>query len=374
VDVKNLNLNLLKIYSDLDSEGVSSSSNRNNILLQSHVSQPHQLNGLLIRPYHTKSLSSLQTPLELNPWFITGFADGEGSFSLSVRDIDMLTKKGRVLYVFSIGLHKKDEDILRSIQSTLGIGKIYPQGKQGVQFRVESKKELLILIEHFDKYPLITKKSKDFLCFKKAIFLIKNREHLTKEGLRKLVSLKALMGKGLTSELKAAFPDLVPANELGISDATLSPDLIIDPCWLAGFISAEGCFILSIHKSTSVKIGYQVQLKFVLSQHIRDKELFEYFVKYLGYGYIAVNREGVDFIVTNFSDLKDKFLPLLHLQHPIVGYKYLDYLYFMQAVEMVQKKHHLTEKGLNKLREIQVSMNSGRNNTPSQDTDSGTTD
>ena len=336
MDVKNLNLNLLKVYSDLDSEGVSSSSNRNNILLQSHVSQPHQLNGLLIRPYHTKSLSSLQTPLELNPWFITGFADGEGSFSLSVRDIDMLTKKGRVLYVFSIGLHKKDEDILRSIQSTLGIGKIYPQGKQGVQFRVESKKELLILIEHFDKYPLITKKSKDFLCFKKAIFLIKNREHLTKEGLRKLVSLKALMGKGLTSELKAAFPDLVPANELGISDATLSPDLIIDPCWLAGFISAEGCFIISIH----------VQLKFVLSQHIRDKELFEYFVKYLGYGYIAVNREGVDFIVTNFSDLKDKFLPLLHLQHPIVGYKYLDYLYFMQAVEIMEKKTPFNRRGV----------------------------
>jgi hypothetical protein len=230
VDIKNLNLNLLKFYFDLDSEGVSSSSNHNNILLKSHVSQPHQLNGLLIRSYHTKSLSSLHTPLELNPLFITGFADGEGSFSLSVRDIDMLTKKGRVLYVFSIGLHKKDEDILRSIQYTLGIGKIYPQGKKGVQFRVESKKELLILIEHFDKYPLITKKSKDFLCFKKAIFLIKNREHLTKEGLLKLVSLKALMNKGLTSELKAAFPDLVPANELGISDSTLSPDLIIDPC------------------------------------------------------------------------------------------------------------------------------------------------
>jgi hypothetical protein len=46
----------------------------------------------------------------------------------------------------------------------------------------------------------------------------------------------------------------------------------------------------------------------------------------------------------------------------------------MQAVEMVQKKLHLTEQRLNKLREIQVLMNSGRNNTPSQDTDSGTTD
>jgi hypothetical protein len=231
--------------------------------------------------------------------------------------------------------------------------------------------ELLILIEHFDKYPLITKKAKDFLCFKKAIFLIKNKEHLTKQGLLKLVSLKALMGKGLTNELKAAFPDLLPANELGISDLTLSlakakaPDLIIDPCWLAGFISAEGCFIIGIYESTSVKTGYQVQLKFVLSQHIRDKELFEYFVKYLGYGYTAVNREGIDFIVTKYSDLKDKLLPLLHLQHPVVGYKYLDYLYFMEAVEMMQKKLHLTEEGLNKLREIKVLMNSGRKNTPS---------
>ena len=86
----------------------------------------------------------------------------------------------------------------------------------------------------------------------------------------------------------------------------------------------------------------------------------------MGYGYTAVNREGVDFIVTKFSDLKDKLLPppLLHLQHPIVGYKHLDSLFFMQAVEMMQKKLHLTEEGLNKLREIQVLMNSGRKNTP----------
>ena len=77
-----------------------------------------------------KSLSSLHTPLELNPWFITGFTDGEGSFSLSVGDVDKDTKKGKVLYVFSIVLHKKDESLLISIQSTLGIGKIYAQWKK----------------------------------------------------------------------------------------------------------------------------------------------------------------------------------------------------------------------------------------------------
>lgn len=130
MNVKN-HLTLLTFYFDLDSGGVSS-SNHNNILLQSRVSRPHQLNDLLIISYHTKSLSNLPTPLELNPWFITGFTDGEGSFSLSIRDIDKDTKKGKVLYVFSIILHKKDKGILISIQSNLGVGKIYTHGEQGV--------------------------------------------------------------------------------------------------------------------------------------------------------------------------------------------------------------------------------------------------
>jgi len=73
VNIKNLNLNLYTVYFGLDSESIYTSSNHNNIRLQSRVSRPHQLNGLLIRSYHTKSLSSLHTPLELNPGFIKGF-------------------------------------------------------------------------------------------------------------------------------------------------------------------------------------------------------------------------------------------------------------------------------------------------------------
>ena len=72
----------------------------------------------MTRSHHTKSLSYLDRPLKLNPWFITGFTDGEGSFTLSIRDIDNDTKKARILYAFQIGLHKKYEGILRSIQYT----------------------------------------------------------------------------------------------------------------------------------------------------------------------------------------------------------------------------------------------------------------
>ena len=81
MNIKNLNLKLSTVHFGLDSEIISTSSNHNNIRLQSRVSQPHQLNGLLIRSYHTKYLSNLHTPLELNPLFITGFAYGPVSRS-----------------------------------------------------------------------------------------------------------------------------------------------------------------------------------------------------------------------------------------------------------------------------------------------------
>jgi len=40
--------------------------------------------------------------------------------------------------------------------------------------------------------------------------MIKNKEHLTPDGLRKIVALKAAMNLGLSDVLKKAFPNVVP--------------------------------------------------------------------------------------------------------------------------------------------------------------------
>jgi hypothetical protein len=39
-----------------------------------------------------------------------------------------------------------------------------------------------------------------------------NKEHLTEQGLREIVSLKASMNLGLSDELKSAFPNIKPAE------------------------------------------------------------------------------------------------------------------------------------------------------------------
>jgi sRNA-binding regulator protein Hfq len=75
----------------------------------------------------------------------------------------------------------------------LKTGKIYKHGVDSIQYRVSSLKNLQIIIDHFDSYPLITQKSVDYLLFKQAITIIKNKEHFSTEGLLKLVGIKATL-------------------------------------------------------------------------------------------------------------------------------------------------------------------------------------
>jgi hypothetical protein len=95
------------------------------------------------------------------------------------------------------------------------VGNIYFTGKDNtsIQYRIESASDLVVIINHFDKYPLITKKLGDYLLFKQAFELIQGKQHLTEEGLKKLVSIKAVLNNGLSDNLKIAFSktDVIPA-------------------------------------------------------------------------------------------------------------------------------------------------------------------
>jgi hypothetical protein len=64
------------------------------------------------------------------------------------------------------------------------------------------------IFNHFDKYLLVTKKLADYNLFKLAYNIIINKEHLTQEGLSKLVAIKGSLNQGLSPELKSAFPDI----------------------------------------------------------------------------------------------------------------------------------------------------------------------
>ena len=117
--------------------------------------------------------SSKISKLKLNPWFVTGFIDGEGCFTVTIR---RNPRSSGVHYWietrFSIGLHKKDLPLLIDIQDYFdGVGNIVEDKKKDrVEFRVSSSKELITnIFPHLDKYCLKTQKYGDYLLLKKII-------------------------------------------------------------------------------------------------------------------------------------------------------------------------------------------------------------
>ena len=124
--------------------------------------------------------------------------------------------------VIAVRLHDKDLKLLELLQAYFnGIGNIYHHNDVNeATFRVGSIKELEIIINHFDNYPLITKKYIDFILFKQVIELMKKKEHLSMAGILKIANIKASMNKKIeVSEISDIVPVFAPSMP---SDAYLN--------------------------------------------------------------------------------------------------------------------------------------------------------
>lgn len=112
--------------------------------------------------------------------------------------------------LFAIHLNERDLHLLEIIQKFFGgVGRIYRGDKNTVLYTVSSKKDLSLIIDHFDKYPLISQKQAGYLLFRRA-FSITSKGPLDSNSLQELVNIRASLNKGLTPKLIEAFPLTVP--------------------------------------------------------------------------------------------------------------------------------------------------------------------
>jgi hypothetical protein len=80
-------------------------------------------------------------------------------------------------------------------------------------------------MDHFEEYPLLTKKAADLLLFKQAIKLVNDKAHLTVEGLNQIINIKASMNLGLSDMLKLEFPEYTPVERPVINNN----NVLLDP-------------------------------------------------------------------------------------------------------------------------------------------------
>ena len=306
-----------------------------------------------------RNFSSLVKNSKINPWFVTGFTDAEGSFGVSIY-IDKRIKK-RIGWAikpsFQISLNSKDINLLLQLQEFFGCGVIVKKNTRNeASFRVNSIQDLTnYIIPHFSNYSLLSQKAADFLLFTKIVKIINNKMHLTEKGLQQIINLRASINLGLSDLQKSKFPNYNPVARPIIN---LTENLEFN--WISGFASGEGCFLLSISKSNKNKTGYAIQLIFKLTQHKRDKELLELSAKIFNCGSVYFHSENAFvYTVSKIADIIKIIIPMFKV-YPIQGIKQLDFKNFCKVAALIDKDKHLNSKGLDQILLIKDRMNTKR--------------
>lgn len=94
---------------------------------------------------------------KLNPWFITGYTDGEGSFSIRLRTKSNSPLGFHISVVYSIGaeVNPLNLDLLEQVKVYFGdVGSISKSGNM-YYYEISSVKSLVNVRKHFEEFPLI---------------------------------------------------------------------------------------------------------------------------------------------------------------------------------------------------------------------------
>lgn len=274
-------------------------------------------------------------------YYLAGLIDGDGNFS---------NQKGYLTITYNL----KDISSAYWLKSQIGYGSVTKiKDKKAIKYVVshsEGLLKILILINGklrlYNKYQQIT----NYLLIKNQ--LVKNKFYNQHEKF------------------------------------TLDSSDNFDNHWLAGFIDADGSFqIKLIKKSTCHNLTpsrWECRLKLQIAQ--KDKKILEKIrlflcninkksnlqyhfeqdnlpVKIKGC-YIGTrlhNKEELSennttyYLETTSFEIAKNLINYLDKYH-LISYKYLNYLFFRKAYLLIQSKKHLTEEGMNKIKNYKLKM------------------
>jgi hypothetical protein len=197
--------------------------------------------------------------------WLAGFTAGEGSFNLNVGAHQVSSQ-------FTIKVRADDQPILEAVRQRWGgIGSLTVQPARGnsapmAVYQVVGVRDLPVVLEHFENYPLRTCKARDFAHWSAAV---KHHASVHARPFRRLGYCKGVAPKWTADDL-SAYRWHVSGLHAGRVFQEPSPDVaptvaVFDETfchWLAGFIAAEGCLYLRLRaRNTVPQARLQIKLR-----------------------------------------------------------------------------------------------------------------
>ncbi len=158
-------------------------------------------NEKLQKPYGKEQIQREK----LDPNYVVGFIDGDGSFSISIGKHKTLKRGYEVRPEFEIEIRKDDQEILERILITIGAGRIYDLSYERYGWYPHAKYKITsiwdmkeYLFPFLDQHPPQAKKGKSYQLFRQTVLMVCDKQHLSDEGFEKIVGLRAelrMLGK-----------------------------------------------------------------------------------------------------------------------------------------------------------------------------------
>lgn len=260
-------------------------------------------------------------------WFI-GFSEGDGA---------ILTFNDRLKFV----LTQKEGAILYHIQEVLGFGTVkkYPNKENNsknnsqneyYRFIVQDNKNILILFHLFNGNLVLENRSKQLNKWFNVLNTTTIKDY-------------AILNFNFKDQL------IVPST----SNA-----------WLSGFTDAEGCFNVNIGIRKNTINGHRVILRFLLDQKDAYSTLLN--IKNLfGYGQVNLRSETNNVFRYNNNSFKG-LIPVINYfnNFPLKTKKSISFNNWLKVFKLTKNKEHLSLEGLNKIKEINktINLNNSLNN------------
>ena len=127
--------------------------------------------------------------------YLSGYADGEGSFLVSFSPRLNLLTSLEVRPSFSVSQNHDRAEVLYLFKEFLQCGTVRKNSSDRTfKYEVRSIKDLVgKVITHFKTYPLLSSKRKDFEVFKSVCRMVDRQDHLKKNMLKEIVELSYQM-------------------------------------------------------------------------------------------------------------------------------------------------------------------------------------
>ena len=140
-------------------------------------------------------------------YFLAGFVDGEGSFSVSLQKKPENKTKRRVILTFNVS--QRDITVLTQLKKFLGCGRFFTRNDGVHYFLVQNPSSIQERVIPFFKrfHFLSASKKRNFSIFVQIAELVFSKAHCTPEGLLKVIQLRERLNEGKGRKRKHTLAD-----------------------------------------------------------------------------------------------------------------------------------------------------------------------